>query len=685
MTRRNLHRWIASSAHRLGAALVATCTVASIGLPSIAAASVSEAHELRIEADVPDSFLNFGGDVELSTDGSIVVVGASDNSQYGRNTSAVYVFEADGDGGYDQRVRLRASNASTTHGEYFGSAIAASANAEVIVVGALDTDHAGEGSGSAYVFRREPSGDWQQVAELVAEGATAGDLFGESVAVSGDGGRVFVGARDRGAGTVFVFEADESGAFTQTAALSPNDLVPGDGFGFSLAAAADGNRLAVGASNQADSAGAVYVFERDQTGSWVSTAKLSANDARRGENFGWNLDLSADGSTLAIGASDQIGIWGSAGAVHLFAEDASGYVEVAKLGFGEPRYDQFGSTIALSANGSILLVGARNHDALYRDAGAAFRYERNADGQYLVEPVILAGDGAPGDRFGAGGDLSEDGSTIALGSPAFDTSRAAPNSGAVYLYGPFAHPPAPIDPPAPEPAPRPADDQIVRLYAAVFGRAPDEQGFAYWTGQYRSGVPLGTIAEIFASSDEFRASYGPDTSNEELVRIMYRNVLDRDGDAEGVSFWVDRLRWGTPLSEMLLAFSESPENIARTNTSPPLSSAEAKLLRLYRAVFGRAPDVEGFSFWLGQHHSGRPMSEIAALFASSPEFSAQYGRNPTDEAIVDALYRNVLGRPGDAGGIDYWLGRRRSGMTVVDLLLSFADSPENLQRTGTQP
>ena len=108
--------------------------------------------------------------------------------------------------------------------------------------------------------------------------------------------------------------------------------------------------------------------------------------------------------------------------------------------------------------------------------------------------------------------------------------------------------------------------------------------------------------------------------------------------------------------------------------------------RLYTAAFGRAPEEDGFSFWLEQYTSGEwGLSRMAHFFASSDEFASKYGALD-EEGFVNQLYRNVLGRQGEAAGVDFWVGQiRDEGMTRGTLLLRFSESPENVERSGTTP
>jgi hypothetical protein len=63
---------------------------------------------------------------------------------------------------------------------------------------------------------------------------------------------------------------------------------------------------------------------------------------------------------------------------------------------------------------------------------------------------------------------------------------------------------------------------------------------------------------------------------------------------------------------------------------------------------------------------------------ASPEFSQLMGTSvPSDEALVTALYQNVLHRAPDAQGYQYWLDRLDAGTSRESMLLGFAESPEN--------
>lgn len=109
---------------------------------------------------------------------------------------------------------------------------------------------------------------------------------------------------------------------------------------------------------------------------------------------------------------------------------------------------------------------------------------------------------------------------------------------------------------------------------------------------------------------------------------------------------------------------------------------EGQIHRLYRSVLGRAPDSPGFDYWVAARVEGLPLRAVADGFLNSGEYALRFGAG-SDTEFLDRVYGNVLGRPGDAAGVDYWLGEMAGGLPRTELVLLFSESPENRNRTGT--
>ncbi len=102
-------------------------------------------------------------------------------------------------------------------------------------------------------------------------------------------------------------------------------------------------------------------------------------------------------------------------------------------------------------------------------------------------------------------------------------------------------------------------DQIIRLYRAYFLRQPDSEGLNYWVDR---GIGTKEISQEFAASAEFQNTYGS-LSNRQFVELVYRNVLGRTGEQDGVAYWTGLVDRGLSRGQMMLEFSNAPEYRAK--------------------------------------------------------------------------------------------------------------------------
>jgi hypothetical protein len=103
--------------------------------------------------------------------------------------------------------------------------------------------------------------------------------------------------------------------------------------------------------------------------------------------------------------------------------------------------------------------------------------------------------------------------------------------------------------------------QAYRLYQAAFDRVPDLGGLGYQMDALDDGLYLSQVAGNFIASPEFQTTYGA-LSNSQFVTQLYYNVLDRAPDSSGLNYHVARLNSGVARADVLVGFSESPENKA---------------------------------------------------------------------------------------------------------------------------
>lgn len=273
---------------------------------------------------------------------------------------------------------------------------AAAIDGERLVVGAPHDGEVAGFAGAAYVFERDADGRWRQVQKLVAPDAGANWVFGVRVAIDGD----VVAAGATGAdpigfdetGAAYVFQRDESGVWRPAKKLKKPDG-PGRVWGSSIAVS--GARIAVGGTIDDQTGGAVYVFERDAggPGNWGPVAKLKASDG--GGRFGGAVALDRD--RIVVGAQDDDD---RRGAAYLFERDADGeWREVAKLTASDgDGLDRFGSAVDLDRE--TLVVGAHTDEDPGFNSGSAYVFQRDEDGVWAEVRKLLASDGDSGGFFG---------------------------------------------------------------------------------------------------------------------------------------------------------------------------------------------------------------------------------------------------------------------------------------------
>lgn len=92
---------------------------------------------------------------------------------------------------------------------------------------------------------------------------------------------------------------------------------------------------------------------------------------------------------------------------------------------------------------------------------------------------------------------------------------------------------------------------IAKLYVGYFNRAPDRGGFSYWVSHAMAGMTALDIANSFFVQPESRAIYD-NLTHENLVRLIYANLLRRDPDAAGLSYWMNELANGKPVGRMVI-------------------------------------------------------------------------------------------------------------------------------------
>ncbi|MBC8100467.1 MAG: FG-GAP repeat protein [Armatimonadetes bacterium] len=263
--------------------------------------------------------------------------------------------------------------------------------------------------------------------QLVANVGAADDNFGFSVALSANGNTALVGAPgdDSKQGAAYVF-INNGTSWTQQAKLTANDIQVGDEFGKVVALSANGNIALLGARNNNGERGAAYIFTRSGT-VWTQRVKLAADDGAEQDYFGTSVALSGDGSTALIGANGHdIAALTEVGAAYVFVGSGSTWTQQAKLVADDGvTLDALGHTVTLNGDGSTAIVSTYEHNS---SQGAAYVFTRSGT-LWTQQTKLIAASGALGDRFGFSVALNASGHSALIG--ARDANGA---QGAAYVF-----------------------------------------------------------------------------------------------------------------------------------------------------------------------------------------------------------------------------------------------------------
>jgi hypothetical protein len=369
------------------------------------------------------------GKTSLSSDGTSLVVGGQNPNK------AVYFFTrsvsafASGNT-WTQQQKILASDEMNK----FGEAVALSSDGNSLIVGDWANS---SGTGSIYFFTRSGN-TWTQQQKILASDATSGDRFGISVALSSDATKLIVGASrvNSNAGAAYYFTRSGNTWTQQQKFLASDGSGTSDQFGAEVTLSGDGSSLIVGAfaedSNATTNNGAAYFFTRSGN-TWTQQQKFLASDSADYENFGEIARLSSDGLTLMIGSNQVSTV---RGAIYFFTRSGNTWTQQQKIMASDAaNFDYFGTSVALSSDATKLAIGAHNGPS-EQGRGAVYFFTRSGN-TWTQEQKIMASDAANFDYFGFGVVLSSDGLTlVAVASNEY--AGAGPNatdSGAIYSFG----------------------------------------------------------------------------------------------------------------------------------------------------------------------------------------------------------------------------------------------------------
>ncbi|WP_282122551.1 T9SS type A sorting domain-containing protein [Algibacter mikhailovii] len=413
-----------------------------IGGPNNDANGFNSGH-VQVYQNVNNSWVQVGSDVDgdsgmsgdylghsisLSNDGNILAVGAAYNDGTSVQSGQVRVYESI-NGNWEQIGNHLNGKSSYDH---FGYSLSLSSNGKILAVGAPENDTNGEQSGQVRIFENI-NGDWIQIGTDL-NGSSAYDFFGLSLSLSSDGKILAVGPPDddgnrsvKNTGYVKVYQFLDNNWVPMGDNIDRNAV--DDGIGQSISLSADGYTLALCADLNPSIYDRVIRVYKFSNGNWVKTGN-DINEENELDLLRFSIDLSGDGSVLAIGCRRNSEIFRNTGHVRVFENSLNEWVQIGNDIDGSRAYDGLGSSISLSSNGTILAVGARGIGSLDRNTGFVNIY-RNDNNNWIQVGNDILGESAF-DNFGFALDTSDDGNIVAISGPYNDENGE--NAGQVKVY-----------------------------------------------------------------------------------------------------------------------------------------------------------------------------------------------------------------------------------------------------------
>ncbi|XOV68573.1 MAG: T9SS type A sorting domain-containing protein [Fluviicola sp.] len=371
----------------------------------------------------------FGSSIAMSQDGFIMAVGAPEHSTANGEVGMVRVMEWNG----TDWVQRGQDIVGDVEWNKFGHAVALSDDGTVLAIGApgVSSVNLGVGTiGRAKIFEWNSS-NWVQMGATI-EYETVFRQFGSAVALSEDGNRLSVGAAWAGQGEVLNYEWDNTD-WVQVGTKISGPPPGGTMAGSSIVLSPDGLIVTFGAprndgASGNNGSGAVRTYEWDGN-DWIQSVDLIPGDSIE-DQFGLSISMSYATDTLIIvGAHKNDDNGANTGIATVYKRQGSSWVQHGSSLYGENANDWYGYSVAISGDGTRIIVGGKKHNANGLGSGHGKIYEwLNNDWQLVGE---IEGD-APSDECGSAVAMNYNGRIAAIGAPLNDGNWT--DAGQVRVY-----------------------------------------------------------------------------------------------------------------------------------------------------------------------------------------------------------------------------------------------------------
>jgi Secretion system C-terminal sorting domain/FG-GAP repeat len=367
-----------------------------------------------------------GNSISLSSDGSVLAIGAYTNDGNGINSGQVRVYK--NISGIWTQVGADINGNVAEHG--CGYSVSLSSDGSVVAIGVLYVNCFSCQNDSGYVsVYHNISGVWTQLGQDIRI-SYQNFRFGYSVSLSADGNKVAIGAprndvNSNNSGSVTVYNFSFGywrfvTSFYGEAAL--------DESGTSVSLSANGDFVAIGAPNNNNSTGHVRVYKVISGSAFIVGSDIEG--LIYGDLSGSSVSLSSDGSVLAIGAIGNDVNGNCSGHVRVYRNISNVWTKIGDDINGEAANDYSGNSVSLSSDGNIVAIGAYFNGGNGNYSGQV-RIYKNISGIWTKIGFDIDGE-AQSDQSGCSVSLSSNGTIVAIGAKANDGNGN--ESGHVRVY-----------------------------------------------------------------------------------------------------------------------------------------------------------------------------------------------------------------------------------------------------------
>jgi hypothetical protein len=371
-----------------------------------------------------------GYSVSISSDGTKVAIGALGNSGGGSDAGQVRIYQYSNNAWAQIGLDIDGEAA----GNQSGISVALSGDGSTVAVGASGNSGNGASSGHVRVYRNI-AGTWTKLGADI-DGEASNNASGSAVTISLDGNIVAIGApfnSDNGnsSGQVRVYQYS-SNAWTKIGADIDGEST-NDNSGQAVAISSDGTIVAIGApqnsNGNGNGSGQVRVY-RNIGGTWTKLGADIDGEAE-GDVSGSSVAISSNGSVVAIGAPFNDGTGNSAGQVRVYQYSNSSWTKIGADIDGSTASDQSGRSVAISSDGTIVAVGAPQNSMFSSEKGYVKLY-KNVSGTWTLIGQKIDGE-ASGDSSGSSVAISSNGTIVGIGAPS-NSGVNGSGSGQVRVY-----------------------------------------------------------------------------------------------------------------------------------------------------------------------------------------------------------------------------------------------------------